>query len=132
MSDLESHGKRSDDPQPESDHRGRQPRKYLGFLGQTLKDHLVAMLGEFIGTSMFLFLAFAGAQIAGVSAQGDAQGDMLVTYMYISLSFGLSLIVNVWIFFRVSGGLFNPAVSLALGLIGTCHLCAVICLSLRN
>lgn len=27
---------------------------------------------------------------------------------YISLAFGFSLMVNVWIFFRVSGGLFNP------------------------
>jgi aquaporin related protein len=26
--------------------------------------------------------------------------------MYISLSFGFSLLVNVWVFFRVSGGLF--------------------------
>lgn len=31
--------------------------------------------------------------------------------MYISLIFGFSLMVNVWVFFRVSGGLFNPAVS---------------------
>lgn len=31
--------------------------------------------------------------------------------LYISLSFGFSLAVNAWIFFRISGGLFNPAVS---------------------
>jgi aquaporin related protein len=30
--------------------------------------------------------------------------------LYISLSFGFSLMVNAWIFFRISGGLFNPAV----------------------
>lgn len=34
--------------------------------------------------------------------------------MFISLSFGFSLIVNAWVFFRVSGALFNPAISLAL------------------
>jgi hypothetical protein len=28
----------------------------------------------------------------------------------ISLSFGFSLMANVWAFYRVSGGLFNPAV----------------------
>jgi hypothetical protein len=35
-----------------------------------------------------------------------------VTLMYIALSFGFSLAVSSWIFFRISGGLFNPAVSL--------------------
>lgn len=33
-------------------------------------------------------------------------------------AFGLSLAVNAWVFFRISGGLFNPAVSLGLVLIG--------------
>jgi glycerol uptake facilitator-like aquaporin len=27
------------------------------------------------------------------------------------LAFGFSLAVTVWVFFRISGGLFNPAVS---------------------
>jgi aquaporin related protein len=30
--------------------------------------------------------------------------------MYSALSFGFALTVNVWAFFRVTGGLFNPAV----------------------
>jgi hypothetical protein len=38
--------------------------------------------------------------------------------LYIALSFGFSLAVNAWIFFRVSGGLFNPAVSLGMVLVG--------------
>lgn len=38
--------------------------------------------------------------------------------LYISLAFGFSLAVNAWVFFRISGGLFNPAVTLALCLIG--------------
>ena len=37
---------------------------------------------------------------------------------YISLVFGFSLAVNAWVFFRVSGGLFNPAVTLGMALIG--------------
>ena len=37
--------------------------------------------------------------------------------MYISLSFGFSLMVNAWIFFRVSGGLFNPAVGARVSLV---------------
>lgn len=31
--------------------------------------------------------------------------------LYISLAFGFSLATNAWVFFRISGGLFNPAVS---------------------
>ncbi|CAD6941283.1 unnamed protein product, partial [Tilletia controversa] len=34
--------------------------------------------------------------------------------LFSSLGFGFSLAVNAWIFFRVSGGLFNPAVTLGL------------------
>ena len=37
--------------------------------------------------------------------------------MFIALAFGFSLMVNVWVFFRISGGLFNPAISLALALV---------------
>lgn len=36
-----------------------------------------------------------------------------MTLMYIALSFGFSLAVSSWVFFRISGGLFNPAVRLA-------------------
>lgn len=38
--------------------------------------------------------------------------------LYIALSFGFSLLVNAWIFFRISGSLFNPAVSLGMFLVG--------------
>ncbi|CAL1716140.1 unnamed protein product [Somion occarium] len=38
--------------------------------------------------------------------------------MYISLSFGFSLLVSAWLFFRVTGGLFNPNISLAMLLTG--------------
>jgi aquaporin related protein len=38
--------------------------------------------------------------------------------LYIALSFGFSLAVNAWVFFRISGGLFNPAVTLGMCLIG--------------
>lgn len=70
---------------------------------------------------MFLFFAFAGAQVANeAQALADADGSIpsVSTLLYISLSFGFSLAVCAWIFFRISGGLFNPAVTLALVLIG--------------
>ena len=86
----------------------------------------VAMVGEFIGTTMFLFFAFAGTQIAnlndsspqpGPSASSTTSTVNTSNLMFIALSFGFSLMVNVWVFFRISGGLFNPAISLAMALV---------------
>ena len=38
-----------------------------GFLAKDVRGHLVAMSGEFVGTFMFLFFAFAATQIASTS-----------------------------------------------------------------
>lgn len=72
-----------------------------------IRAHLVAMFSEFIGTTMFLWFAFAGAQAATQTS------DVFNTQrlMLVSLSFGFSLMVSVWAHYRISGGLFNPAVS---------------------
>jgi aquaporin rerated protein, other eukaryote len=64
-------------------------------------------------------LSFGGTHIANLpnaSATTQSGQDFVSTsnLLFISLSFGMSLIINVWIFFRVSGALFNPAISLAL------------------
>lgn len=67
---------------------------------------------------MFLFLAFAGTQVANIGDTGTANtttgqntGFNPTVLLYVGVVFGFSLMVNVFIFFRVSGGLFNPAVS---------------------
>jgi len=52
------------------------------------------------------------------SSQNDATSSNPEQLMYVALSFGFSLCVNVWVFFRISGGLFNPVVTLGLYLIG--------------
>jgi aquaporin rerated protein, other eukaryote len=81
---------------------------------KNIKNHLVASLGEVIGTFLFLFFAFGGPQIANLTTQGSTStGPNLAALTYISLVFGFSLAINVWVLFRVSGGLFNPAVSLS-------------------
>lgn len=98
---------------------------------------------------MFLFLGLAGVQTAQNSETASQQetGAQIAlsnqTIMFISLSMGFSLLVNAWLFFRITGayldvvrarklrnrayqthgssdagGLFNPAVTLALWLIG--------------
>lgn len=88
-----------------------------------LKQDFVAGFGEFVGTTLFLLLALGGAKTAQVT-RTTSQTEGLVTtlgnqtIMFIALSFGMSLLVTAWVFYRVTGGLFNPAITLALWLIG--------------
>ncbi|KAJ8501844.1 hypothetical protein ONZ45_g12013 [Pleurotus djamor] len=87
---------------------------------------LKAAAVEFVGTVTFLLLALGGVQ-AGAAASGGEGGIIFV--MYASMSMGLSLLVSAWLFYRVTGGLFNPNVSLALwltGIIGPVRLIAYI------
>jgi hypothetical protein len=79
----------------------------------SLAHDLKAASFEFVGTTVFLLLAFGGVQ-----ASHDVQGSILEQTLYIATSFGLSLLVSAWFFFRATGGLFNPDVSLALLLAG--------------
>ena len=73
-----------------------------------IRGHFIAMTAEFVGTVMFLFFAFSGTQIANnLTPSTSPSLDQL---LFISLSFGFSLAVSAWSFYRVSGGLFNPAV----------------------
>lgn len=96
------------------------------------KQDLIAALGEFVGTTLFLrwfayphctsaqtnhciaVLAFGGAKTAQVTrttSQLEGLSTSLgnQTILFIAVSFGLSLLVNAWVFYRVTGGLFNPA-----------------------
>lgn len=97
LDDLERHHRR-----PEN--AGDEPQSFL----EIAQGHLIAMSGEFVGTTMFLFFAFGGTQIANTLTPADAPN--LSQLLYISLSFGFSLAVSAWTFYRISGGLFNPAV----------------------
>lgn len=86
----------------------------------TFKDDLQAALLEFIGTTTFLTLAFGSVQ-ATTSEQasvGMSSGTGIDSILYISFAFGFSLLVSAWLFFRVTGGLFNPNVTTALLLCG--------------
>ncbi|KXJ88930.1 aquaporin-like protein, partial [Microdochium bolleyi] len=91
----------------------------------SVKNHIVAVVAEFMGTFMFLFFAFGGTQVVNGPANAAAAGGGIVyapndaaKLLYISLSFGMSLMVTAWVFFRISGGLFNPAVTLGLTVVG--------------
>jgi aquaporin rerated protein, other eukaryote len=85
---------------------------------------------------MFLWFAFAGTQVANIpsgnsagnSTSGGATGFSAIVLLYIAVVFGFSLMVNVWVFFRISGGLFNPAVTLAMWLTGAVPVARAVCL----
>lgn len=91
---------------------------------------MIAMIGEYVGTVLFMIFALGGTNVAltpattitGSTTSGEEDSTVSTVntsnLLYIALSFGFSLAVNAWIFFRVSGGLFNPAVSLGMALVG--------------
>lgn len=77
-----------------------------------LQSHLVAASGEFVGTFFFLYMAYSGQlmvlnQYSSLAVVGGASSETIV---FIALVYALSLLVNAWAFYRISGGLFNPAV----------------------
>lgn len=89
--------------------------KYTHFgLADTWRNHLVVALGEFVGTFMFLWSAFVIAQIANQDTSVKEPGSHPSQLIMIAFGFGFSLMFAVFIFFRVSGGNLNPAVTLTL------------------
>ncbi|KAJ4309611.1 Aquaporin-1, partial [Neodidymelliopsis sp. IMI 364377] len=110
------------DPNAElSDKELRLP--LLKKLPDNIRNHFVAMCGEYVGTVLFLWFALSGTQVANSIPSTGGQtvaeaGSNPQQLQYIALCFGFSLAVNAWVFFRISGGLFNPAVTLGMCLIG--------------
>lgn len=91
-----------------------QPRSKILGLNDTLRNHFIAVVGEFCGTFLFLWSAFMIAQIANQDTSVKEDGSHPPQLIMISLGFGVSVAVGVFIFFRVSGGNLNPAVTLTL------------------
>ncbi|RAH64978.1 aquaporin-like protein [Aspergillus aculeatinus CBS 121060] len=79
---------------------------------QNTDNHFLAASSEFVGTVLFLWFAFAGTQVAAMTSTSASASDTITPQrlLYISLSFGMSLLVVAWAFYRISGGIFNPAV----------------------
>jgi hypothetical protein len=92
-------------------HPGERRIPGLSWLPNRVRNMFIVMLGEFVGTYLFLFFALAATQVANSFPTVAGAGPNIAALLYISLAFGFSLAVNVWVFFRISGGLFNPAVS---------------------
>ena len=100
---------------PGSGGRGQLPMLQMP---DKFRYNLLCVFGEFVGTFMFLLFSFAGTQVSNTPMAPDGSPPNTSNLLYSSLCFGFSLTVNVWAFFRVTGGLFNPAVTLALCLTG--------------
>ena len=85
----------------------------MAFFPDGVRNHLVATLAEFVGTFLFLFFSFTIAQVANTPGAKPGSHPLPDTanLLYIALGFGCSVAVNVWLFYRISGGMFNPAVS---------------------
>ncbi|KAG9225087.1 hypothetical protein CCMSSC00406_0008749 [Pleurotus cornucopiae] len=107
----------------------------------TLRNDFHASFLEFVGTFVFLLLGLGGIQAAQSLSDPDTSAAMTENlppmasdtqrYLYISTSMGFSLLVSAWLFFRITGGLFNPNVSLSLMLVGAIRpvRCAMYCIA---
>lgn len=90
----------------------RKNKDQLGMLGlaDNTRNNTVAVIGEFVGTFLFLFWSFVGAQIANTPKPANGAAPNTSNLLFAALAFGFSLTVNVWAFYRITGGLFNPSV----------------------
>lgn len=83
-----------------------------------IKRDIQAAIFEFIGTFIFLTLGFGGVQATTSAGSVGQPGPNVLNVLLAAFNFGFSLLVTAWLFYRVTGGVFNPNVSLALCLTG--------------
>ena len=92
---------------PETEAERHENRRLSAFSNgpAPFRKHLVAFIGELVGTFCFLFFAFAGTQVANTPSGNGLSytGPNVAALLYISLAFAFSLAVNVWVFFRITG-----------------------------
>lgn len=88
-----------------------------------VQHNIVASLSEFVGTFFYMLTALGcTAVVSAPSSEADQKGGGNLAanpakLQFIALAWGMSIAVNAWVFFRISGGLFNPAVTFAMFLI---------------
>jgi aquaporin related protein len=89
-------------------------RAIPGHVPTVHQEHFVAMSGELAGTFLFLLFDFGGTNAVNAAPEQGQPENLAADpakLLFISLCFGMSLAVNAWVCFRISRGLFNPAVS---------------------
>ncbi|CAJ0829997.1 16879_t:CDS:10 [Entrophospora sp. SA101] len=88
---------------------GERASAYFGRLFDFKSDRhdFLAAAAEFLGTFYFLFMGSGGAVSVGTLGP-------TVAVIGIPFAFGFSLLVSVWAWASVSGGVLNPAITIAL------------------
>ena len=81
----------------------------------SIKNALISILSEFVGTFMYMITGLGGTSAAVNLTANDSSHAL--RYLFVSLAWGMATIANAWLFYRISGGLFNPAVTFAMVMI---------------
>ncbi|CAG8686912.1 13065_t:CDS:2, partial [Cetraspora pellucida] len=76
-----------------------------------LKHDLVKSFAEFLGTAYFIFFGVGGGLALSNNIADSNPGVALIAG---PLAWGFSLLVNVWIWAPISGGVLNPAITIGL------------------
>ncbi|TQN65049.1 Aquaporin-1 [Colletotrichum shisoi] len=74
-------------------------------MANTTRNNIVAVLGEFVGTFLFLFFSFAGTQMANTPLAAPGSNPNLPSIIFTALAFGVSLTANVTLALMICGGL---------------------------
>lgn len=92
----------------------KQNKKFSFALQGSLKNLLVVVSGEFIGTFIFLWAAYVIANIANNDTFYGKDSSNPAKLIMIAFGFGFGVMVAIFLTARVSGGNLNPAVTLSL------------------
>ncbi|KAJ7173963.1 putative aquaporin 1 [Mycena crocata] len=88
-------------------------------LSVSMRNDLIAASLELVGTTFFLLLGLGGIQAATAEkVTSDTSVNNVEQVLYVSTCMGFSLVVCAWIFFRITGSLFNPCITVSLMLLG--------------